>query len=157
MQEKPKPTIHLARCILLAQEKHAGQVDKAGQPYLKHCISVMTAIQREMPEDDDAQCAAVLHDIIEDCGMSPYELHLCGVSDRAVQLILWLTKTKAFGYQEWIGYLARNAPAAVKRIKIADLRDNGSPARLALIEDEALRERLRRKYDEALLVLIESL
>ncbi len=47
----------------LATEAHAGQIDKAGQPYIGHVARVAAAVRG----DDDAEVVAWLHDVAEDC------------------------------------------------------------------------------------------
>ncbi|MDT3556726.1 hypothetical protein ROV95_11400 [Stenotrophomonas maltophilia group sp. msm1] len=47
----------------LATEAHAGQMDKAGQPYIGHVARVAAAVLG----DDDAEVVAWLHDVAEDC------------------------------------------------------------------------------------------
>lgn len=47
----------------LATEVHAGQMDKAGQPYIGHVARVAAAVRG----DDDAEVVAWLHDVAEDC------------------------------------------------------------------------------------------
>jgi GTP diphosphokinase / guanosine-3',5'-bis(diphosphate) 3'-diphosphatase len=51
----------LERAIALAAERHAGQTDKVGEPYILHVLRVML----QMP-DEESRIAAVLHDIVED-------------------------------------------------------------------------------------------
>jgi (p)ppGpp synthase/HD superfamily hydrolase len=72
---------------LLSQYYHAGQVDKAGKKYWKHPKRVAKLVQ-EFPgfarfsphEQEVAVCAAFLHDVIEDCDVSPQELTAHGFS-----------------------------------------------------------------------------
>lgn len=52
----------LGRAIEIAVEAHAGQVDKAGAPYILHPLRVMLSLDGE--ED---RIVGVLHDVIEDC------------------------------------------------------------------------------------------
>lgn len=47
----------------LANQAHAGQQGKAGQPYIEHVARVAAAIN----DDDTAKAAAWLHDVVEDC------------------------------------------------------------------------------------------
>jgi GTP diphosphokinase / guanosine-3',5'-bis(diphosphate) 3'-diphosphatase len=51
----------LERAIEIAARAHAGQTDKAGQPYILHPLRVMLAVN-SLPE----KMAAVMHDVVED-------------------------------------------------------------------------------------------
>jgi (p)ppGpp synthase/HD superfamily hydrolase len=51
----------LNRAIILAVEAHAGQTDKAGDPYILHPLRVMLRFT-----DPTERIVAVLHDVIED-------------------------------------------------------------------------------------------
>ena len=45
-------------------DAHAGQLDKAGKPYILHPLRVMMTV--ESPSLDSARKVAVLHDVVED-------------------------------------------------------------------------------------------
>jgi (p)ppGpp synthase/HD superfamily hydrolase len=54
-----------------AAEKHAGQVRKASTtPYIAHLMGV-TSLVLEFGGDEDMAIAALLHDVVEDCGGAP--------------------------------------------------------------------------------------
>jgi (p)ppGpp synthase/HD superfamily hydrolase len=54
-----------------AFEKHAGQVRKASSvPYIAHLMGV-AALVLEFGGDEDMAIAALLHDVVEDCGGAP--------------------------------------------------------------------------------------
>lgn len=58
----------LQRAIAYAFSAHAGQVRKGTSiPYVSHLLAV-AAIVLEGGGDEDLACAALLHDLIEDCG-----------------------------------------------------------------------------------------
>jgi (p)ppGpp synthase/HD superfamily hydrolase len=59
------------RAFLFAAEKHAGQVRKASTtPYIAHLMGV-AALTLEYGGDEAMAIAALLHDVVEDCGGSP--------------------------------------------------------------------------------------
>lgn len=59
------------RAFLFAAEKHAGQVRKTTTvPYIAHLIGV-TSLVLEFGGDEDLAIAALLHDVVEDCGGAP--------------------------------------------------------------------------------------
>lgn len=56
------------RAFLFAAEKHAGQTRKASTiPYIAHLMGVASLVL-EAGGDEDLAIAALLHDVVEDCG-----------------------------------------------------------------------------------------
>jgi (p)ppGpp synthase/HD superfamily hydrolase len=59
------------RAFLFAAEKHAGQTRKASTiPYIAHLMGV-ASLALEAGGDEDLAIAALLHDVVEDCGGAP--------------------------------------------------------------------------------------
>lgn len=59
------------RAFQFAAEKHAGQVRKASTiPYIAHLMGVASLVL-EAGGDEDLAIAALLHDVVEDCGGAP--------------------------------------------------------------------------------------
>ena len=56
----------IQRAFLFAEEAHRGQFRKSGEEYIFHPLAV-AEICAELNLDSDAICAALLHDIVEDC------------------------------------------------------------------------------------------
>lgn len=64
----------LSDAVLFAANAHAGQVRKyTGEPYINHPIQVMNSL-RNAGFAGHVLAAAVLHDVVEDCGVSPEEI-----------------------------------------------------------------------------------
>jgi (p)ppGpp synthase/HD superfamily hydrolase len=64
----PKLGIRLQRAFQYAAEKHAGQTRKqTAVPYLSHLMAVASLVL-EAGGDEDMAIAALLHDVVEDCG-----------------------------------------------------------------------------------------
>lgn len=132
----------LERAIALAASFHSGQLDKAGAPYILHPLRVM--LRMTTP---DEQIAAVLHDVIEDCGVTADALLAEGFEPQVVAAIVALTKQTRNGVEEpYDAFIARVAlhPLA-RRVKLADLADNldlsriGSPTAKDLARSEKYR------------------
>ena len=67
----PKLGARLQRAFRYAAEKHAGQTRKqTAVPYLSHLMAV-AALVLEAGGDEDMAIAALLHDVVEDCGGMP--------------------------------------------------------------------------------------
>ncbi len=50
----------------VAEQAHAGQIRSSGEPYIHHPLAV-ARILVDLHMDDDTICAALLHDVLEDC------------------------------------------------------------------------------------------
>lgn len=128
--------------IALAADAHKGQVDKIGQPYIFHPLRVML----EMTTLED-RTVGVLHDVLEDTDLTPEALLAEGYPIWIVDAILAISRKD--DDEEWMDFISRASedPIAL-RVKLADIRDNMSPARLYRLEPE-VRDRLKKKYYEA--------
>ncbi|MGC9359061.1 MAG: HD domain-containing protein, partial [Anaerolineae bacterium] len=65
----PHAVEDVQRAIAFAQEAHAGQVRESGDPYIVHPLEV-AAILTDLQMDASSITAALLHDTLEDCGVS---------------------------------------------------------------------------------------
>src|SRR5215467_13390951 len=74
---KPPPLgIRLQQAFRYAAEKHAGQTRKqSAVPYLSHLMAVASLVL-EAGGDEDMTIAALLHDVVEDCGGMPRLLEI---------------------------------------------------------------------------------
>ena len=67
-QKKIKLGPRFLRAFLFAAEKHRGQTRKASTiPYIAHLMGVASLVL-EAGGDEDLAIAALLHDVVEDCG-----------------------------------------------------------------------------------------
>jgi hypothetical protein len=136
----------LERAIAIAAEAHAGQTDKAGQPYILHPLRVMLAVS-----GNNERIVAVLHDVLEDCpNWTPQRLRDEGFGEHIIEALDRLTRRAGESYEDFIERC--NGPLS-QRVKIADIQDNLNPGRLAMIP--AKPDRVER-YQRALRRLIED-
>lgn len=71
MPRVPKLGIRLQRAFRYAAEKHDGQTRKqTAVPYLSHLMAVASLVL-EAGGNEDLAIAALLHDVVEDCGGMP--------------------------------------------------------------------------------------
>jgi (p)ppGpp synthase/HD superfamily hydrolase len=78
----------LERAITIAAEAHAGQVDKAGAPYVLHPLRMMLRMS-----SIDEHIVAALHDVCEDCpGWTFDRLRREGFSPLIIDALQWVTK-----------------------------------------------------------------
>lgn len=116
----------LSKAIELASRVFIDKVDKAGKPYILHCLRVMNSVDQN---DEELMCIAVLHDVPEDCPDIKFDdLRAMGFSPRVVDAVRLLTHDKNFSYDEYIQQVALNQDA--RKVKLADLRDNSDITRL---------------------------
>lgn len=128
----------------LAYRAHAGQVDKAGRPYIEHVARVAAAVS----DDPEAEAVAWLHDVLEDSPETLIDFRWFPAQVlRAVEFLSRLSNISDEYYYFWI----KISPLAL-RVKLADIADNADESRLALL-DEKTANRLRRKYQKALKAL----
>ena len=80
----------LESAIATAAKAHEGQTDKAGKPYILHPLRVMLNVKGGIPE----QCAAVLHDVIEDTDITAEALLELGFSKEVVDAVVLLTRRR---------------------------------------------------------------
>jgi hypothetical protein len=112
-------TLLLIEAIHLAARAHRGQVDKAGEPYLWHCLRVGMSL---LP-DVNAALVGILHDVLEDSpDTSEAELSRILGHGRSWAALKLLRRFCWLHYDAYINCLAVS-PLAHK-VKIADLRDN---------------------------------
>lgn len=140
--------ISVAEASEFAKNAHAGQTDKARNPYYLHVFAVRDALAEH---GEDAQIAGVLHDIIEDTTVTADELRSRGVPEHVVEAVLSVTRRPDETYMELIGRAA--AHPLGRLVKLADNRHNSSEERLALLAPEQA-ESMRRRYAKARAVLL---
>lgn len=133
----------LARAIALAATKHVNQTDKRGEPYILHTLKVMYLLKSK---DEELQAIAVLHDAVEDQGVTYAELREHGMTERVIEGIRAMTKQLGQTQEEYMAGLLANVDAA--RVKLADLRHNSDFRRLkgTTPKDEARLLKYSRMY-----------
>ncbi len=115
----------LNKMIVFAATKHDGQYDRGGNPYILHPLSVMYLLDSK---DEELQCIAVGHDLVEDTGVTWKELEDLGFSTRVILGIKCLTKIPGETYEEYKNKVKSNIDAI--KVKIADLKHNTDIKRL---------------------------
>ena len=99
-----------------AQSLFHGTLDKSGQPYIMHCARVGAAF-----EDPVFQAVGYLHDVIEDCDVTPFMLRL-RFGDEVADAVEALSRRDGESYEDFIVRCLMNPIA--RRVKVADIRDN---------------------------------
>ena len=133
------------KALDLAYNAHHGQVDKSCVPYIYHPVFVASQMDTE-----EEIIAALLHDVLEVTAITLEELKGFGFSQNALDAVVLLTHIRGQDYMEYIQNLAGNAIAI--KVKLADLRHNMNPGRIAN-EPSENRDRRMQKYREAIELL----
>lgn len=107
----------LERAIEIAASAHAGQVDKAGEPYILHPLRVMLRVAS--PHE---RMAAVLHDVVEDTSVSLQGLISEGFPSDVISAIKALTKRPGESRLEAAERAA--ADSIARQVKLADNAEN---------------------------------
>lgn len=135
----------LSQMLHIATNAHHGQFDRGGNPYILHPIKVMHYIKSE---DEELQCIALGHDVIEDTDVTYKDLKEAGMTDRIIYGIRALTKVPGQTYEEYKEGVFANVDAM--KVKLADLRHNTDVRRLKGVseKDIARIEKYHRFYME---------
>lgn len=137
----------IERAIEIASSAHAGQVDKAGQPYIFHPLRVMLRV-----EGAHEQMAAVLHDVVEDTIVTIDHLEQEGFPSEVLQAITALTKLPGETRLE-----AASRAAADPIARIVKLADNAENMDLSRIPNPTEKDHARcREYGQVRAILLAS-
>lgn len=144
------PTID--ETIAFIKNAHAGQTTKSGEPYWTHPVGVMELLPATA--SDDERHAALLHDVIEDCGIAEDDLRAAGYSENTIEIVKLVTRptgAKQPSYMDWIRSIAASGNAGAIRVKLADNKHNSLPERIAMLPPE---ERdIAKRYERSMKIL----
>ena len=137
----------LERAIEIAARVHAGQRDKAGEPYILHPLRVMLSLGGAYE-----RMAAVLHDVVEDTPVTLEDLAREGFPPEVLEAVDALTKRNGERRLDAAARAVRNPIA--RAVKLADLKDNMDLSRLP---DPTERDFARLgEYEEVRRLLLEG-
>ncbi|HFD2033537.1 TPA: GTP pyrophosphokinase [Clostridium perfringens] len=130
----------LEKSIIFATEKHMGQVDKSGQPYILHPLRVMNNCS-----NIETKIVAVLHDVLEDTDTTKEDL-LEFLPEYIATAIVAITKVENEAYEDYLKRVSNDYCAT--QVKLMDLKDNMNLDRLNKIEMKDMKRYL--KYRKAM-------
>jgi (p)ppGpp synthase/HD superfamily hydrolase len=135
----------LGKVLVLATNAHAGQFDRGGNPYILHPMKVMHYLKSD---DEELQCMALLHDVVEDTKTTWDDLIAIGCTERVINGVKALTKMPGESYDQYKERVFANGDAM--KVKMADLRHNTDIRRLkGVTEKDIIRmEKYNRFYLE---------
>lgn len=126
--------------MFLANAMYVGTFDKAGYPYIYHCISVA---EKQVSEDETV--VALLHDIIEDEKIKLSDLTF---NENVKNALVAITRRKGEKYFDYINRLKTNEIA--RYVKIADLNHNLQNRGYEIPTS------LRERYEKARAILLQE-
>lgn len=128
----------LGKAARIAAVAHEHQLDKAGEAYILHPLSLMARAQT-----DDERIVALLHDVVEDSEWTLEALAAEGFPPHILDAIDCLTSRDGENYDEFITRVMANSLAA--QVKLLDIEDNMDMRRLGALTDKDL-ERLQKYH-----------
>ena len=143
------PNSDLVLAWLLSEKAHAGQLDKAGEPYIQHPRRVADCFS-----DTKLKIIALLHDTVEDTWVDEKLLRKMFSSD-VCDCIMLLTRKNDETYSEFINRIVKSKNLYAIKIKIADITDNMNLGRLKEVTAKDLER--TQKYAESRILLKEAL
>jgi (p)ppGpp synthase/HD superfamily hydrolase len=119
---------------------HAGQIDKGGQPYIRHLERVANAavaragharaLDRLPIDPMSVMQAAILHDVLEDTPRTVADLRAAGFGAEIIEMVTILTKPpERTAYSERITRVIDSGNLSAILIKMSDNENNLSPDR----------------------------
>lgn len=135
----------LEKALSLATEAHGGQVDKGGRPYINHPIAVAA-----MVDSEDEKVVALLHDVVEDTGITLEDLHRkYGFSSKIVYAVDCITKRAGESLHDYLLRVKRSELATA--VKIADLTHNSDLSRISEPQAKDIQRVIRYRKELAFL------
>ena len=115
------------QALSFARKMHSGQYRKSGEEYIIHPLTMACHALSLGMADDTLISTILLHDVCEDCGVSPQELPVSPEVRRGVELMTFTVldgETQDAAKRRYYDRLGENKTAAVT--KLIDRCHNGS-------------------------------
>ncbi len=111
--------ITIEDALRIALEAHDGQKDLDGNPVILHPMAVALAGRNR-----EEQIAGLLHDVVEDTGITFDDLMERGVDKSIVDALRLLTHTKDVSYEDYVNRIASSGNDIAIHVKYNDLCHN---------------------------------
>ena len=130
----------LDKMLVICTNAHHGQYDKGGRPYILHPLRVMSFLKTD---DEELQCIALGHDVIEDTKVTYKDLTDAGISPRVQAGIRAMTKQPGQTLDEYKAQVFASKDAMM--VKMCDLRHNSDIRRLKGVTEKDI-ERMAKYH-----------
>jgi (p)ppGpp synthase/HD superfamily hydrolase len=127
------------KALQIAYDAHHGQMDKAGLPYIYHPLH----LAEHIGDDEVLIAVALLHDTVEDTGISFDDLRAEGITEEVIDALRLLTHDESLPYMDYVQAILGSGNRTAIKVKLADLRHNSNLRRLVIVDNKA-RARLER-------------
>ena len=148
----------------MAEEKHKGQEDRYGNPYIDHIYRVVDRVMEmefnmvdETSEIELYVATAYLHDIIEDTMVTDSDLREEGFTKTVREAVHFMTRPKRMSYSDYLDRIkvsyergdetTGTAAKIAKVVKLADLFDH-------LMGPTPCPTALKKRYEKSIYSLI---
>lgn len=142
----------LGLAISIAASLHRDQTDKAGEPYILHCLTVMNTLKVKGVTDEDTLIIAVLHDMLEDTTIDR-ETIMKWFGWNVLRGVQRLTKRKGESYSDYLERVSLSKETIL--VKMADLEHNSDIRRIKGLTEKDFHRTI--KYQRAYTYLKEKL
>lgn len=130
---------------------HKDMVDKGGNPYINHLISVSMFCKNK-----HAKIGGLLHDIIEDTICTPEILLQHGIPQIVVDAIQIVSRKEGESYSEFIERIIASNNIIALEIKLGDLLNNMDLSRIPVVREKDIK-RINTRYIPAKIKIEEHL
>lgn len=136
----------ITKAIAFANKKHAGQVRKGCPiPYILHPLEAGIIVS-QIVYDEELIVAAILHDLVEDVGVT-LETIAQEFGPRVAQLVDAQTEDKSLSWHERKRHTIRTIGKASREVKILTLADKLSNARSIFQDYKELGDKLWERFN----------
>ena len=113
---------HIDTALQIAVKAHAGALDRDGNPYILHPLTVGL-----MGRSDEEKIAGFLHDVVEDTDWTFEDILAAGIPEEVVDALRLLTHDKKkMSYAEYIQRIIQSGNPVALAVKKNDLTHNYS-------------------------------
>lgn len=163
----------VAICFKIASEAHANQRRWDDTPYMSHIIAVHGNLVKAVQEDyfvglDDAQfaiaeCAALLHDVVEDCMTADvFREKLKEIGDSVVETVIFNIVTQELTHNREMTYFnyIKNIKSKIGLlVKYCDMQHNMSCSMKNIMDNEDVLRAAKqlKKYGKVLPIILGKL
>jgi len=139
----------LAQAYVAAARIHGTHFDKAGMPEMVHCTDVANRLMEYGPE---VQVIGLLHDSLEYMSVESVSELMAWhrLTETQISIISMLNRKPGVKYDDYILELSKSALGQI--VKIADIKSNTDPVRMAMIPG-FVSGSLAKRYFKSLMVL----